>query len=111
MKNHYCPNVDRLFVCILLALIELTPNQVGIDFNLVRPSQPGFPTGKTLKWVTGHLLAKTRTRCAITAAVVYTLRSMAVLILCWKPWIFRSFATAIYKHQRSTVAKSRSQFN
>ncbi len=33
--HHYCPNVDRVIVC-MLDLIDLTPMPVGIDFNSPR---------------------------------------------------------------------------
>ena len=34
--SHYCPNVDRRVLCMLLNLIELTPIRFGIDFNSLR---------------------------------------------------------------------------
>jgi len=42
MKNQNCPNVDRLIVCILLDLIDLTLIPLGIDFNSPRRSALGW---------------------------------------------------------------------
>jgi len=55
MKNHYCPNVDRLIVCILLDLIDLTPMHVGIDFNItairLAAAQQASTTSRDSWWV------------------------------------------------------------
>ena len=34
--HYYCPNVDRLIVCILLDLIDLPLMHIRIDFNSLR---------------------------------------------------------------------------
>jgi hypothetical protein len=70
--KHYCPNVDRLVVYILLDLIELTPMHVGIDFNSLRRNQSAFSLGYRPERIAGHLFAKIQTRGEILSTMVYT---------------------------------------
>ena len=78
---HYCPNVDRLIVCILLYLIDLTPMHVGIDFNSLRRKQPTLSRDWRLESVVGHLFAKICYAQRNLDDIVYTFMSVLIVMV------------------------------